>query len=150
MNMIRIAFILAFAEIFCIVWNAGFMRIDFSNLYTQGATFALIDYIAIKLLRKYPIIPLTKLLEIILWMSIITHAFGGYAWITYNQIWLEVYDDFLKDWIFLMELMAFIAYGIFGGGKRIRTMAATFGLDDISGIKGNRGNHQTSERRPGK
>lgn len=145
--MLRIALILAFAEVFCILWNAGFLRIDFSNLYTQGATFALIDYLTIKIFRKYPIIPLTKLLEIILWMSIITHAFGGYAWITYNQIWLEVYDDFLKDWIFLMELMAFIAYGIFGGGKRLRTLATTFGLDDVSSDQGNHRNYQVSERR---
>jgi len=116
-----------------------------SNLITQMFTFLMIDLLTIRVIAYYPVKFLTKWITIILYLSVIAHVFGGYCWISYNAC-VNAYDA-SKDWIFYLELMAFIAYGTYSGGKRIRTLAFPARMDDMVGNSSNNADHQTSERR---
>ena len=145
MNILRMVAILAIAEIFCLYWDALFKYLEMSNLVTQMLTFIIVDLLTIKVIAHYPIRLLTKYITIILYLSIITHVFGAYCWTSYNTC-VDTYD-ISKDWIFNLELMVFIIYGIYSGGKRLRAMVVPAGMDDMVGNPGDNTDHQITEKR---
>lgn len=134
------------AEGFCLPWDAGFKAIDLSNLWTQMVTWGTVDLVTIMILFKYPVKYLTRPLQAVLALSIITHCFAAYAWALYNQPYLDVYDNVLKEGIFILEVMVLIFYGIYRGGKRLRVFDCRSGLDDVSGVFSDQGNLQMSDR----
>lgn len=143
MKALGIILILAAAEVFCLLWDAGFKSIELSNLYTQMLTFAMVDLLTIKILDRFSVTNLTRPLQAVLCLSILTHTFAAYAWVLYNQPYLDVYDNFLKQGIFILEIMVFIYYGISnGGGKRARTLVAGSGGGDIPVGAGHHGDNQ--------
>jgi len=122
MKALGVLLILLIAEAFCMLWDMGFKAIEWSNLYTQMVTWATVDFATILILDKYPVRHLTRPIQAILALSVITHGFAAYAWVAYNQPYLDVYDNVLKESVFILEVMVFIAYGIFRGGKRLRVL----------------------------
>lgn len=134
-NILRLIGILAIAEIFCLYWDALFKQLEMSNLYTQMLTFAIVDLLTIRAISYYPVKFLTKAITFTLYLSIIAHNFGAYCWVSYNTC-INIYD-MSKEWIFYLELMAFIAYGTYSGGKRICTLAFAAGVDDMAHNSGN-------------
>ena len=139
MNILRLIGVLALAEVFTYCWDVFFKSVDFSNLYTQMLTFLVVDLLTIKIISLHPIQNLTRFIQVILYLSVITHVFGAYCWVSYGEC-VNTYDQ-SKDWIFYLELMAFAAYGTFNGGKRISAMVNPSGVHDLPSTAVNKSNN---------
>jgi hypothetical protein len=133
MNVILTAIILLSVEQLCFYWGSAFIELDMFNLYTNMLTFLIVDMLTIRLIYITHVPNLTKWIHLLLVASIINHVCGAVSWVTYNDAGLAMYDN-AKTVIFNLELLAFMCYGIYRGGKRIRALAATRRTDGASNI----------------
>lgn len=143
-DIARLIKILAIAELFCMGWDAAWKHAEMSNLYTQMATFAIVDILTIWVISRNPVKYLTKAIQVILWISVLAHVLGAWCWVYDTH--LSVYDA-SKNWIFYLELMAFTAYGTFSGGKRLYFPS---GMDDMAGGSSDNSDSQAIQARGGK
>lgn len=134
MKLALIVTTLVIVELLCRAWGSAFTELGMFNLYTNMMTFMMVDIITIIILSKLRIRFLTVFIQVILCLSVINHTFGGFCWVSYNDLGLSTYDV-NKELIFYLEILAFIGYGIYRGGKRFRTLGATIRLNVLRNYK---------------
>ena len=148
MNLIATILILGAVEILCLGWAGVISGSESPILLTQMLPFMMLDSATILVISRYPVFKLTRRLKICLYLSMLVHLFGAFCWVAYMPT-LDLYDN-LKDVIFYLELMAFTAYGISNGGRRLRTMAFSSSLDGLFRVSSSDGNHQARQARGGR
>lgn len=159
MNLLITIGILISAETFAVKWDSYFESIEFSglpvwmadflSLLVQMPTFLFVDILTIFLLSLFPVQILTKYLQAILCLSVVSHAFGIVSWISSNDSAVFLYDD-LKDLVFYLELVGFILYGIYRSGKRLGILAPRRGVDMLHSMQGHYSGIQVSKRAVGR
>lgn len=129
-------------------WGLYFKSIDSLNLLTNMMSMAAFDILTIFALFFCSVRFLTPLLQIVLILSIISHIFGSFIWVSYNPL-LEVYDQ-SKFVILFLEIMAFLIYGDYKGGKRLRFLYGRDGDGGRSlGLSSGINEHLTNKMRMG-
>ena len=148
MNIVWTVAILAIAELICFGWSHLIKPLEIAGLYTHLLPFMLLDSLTIKLIDRFPVFKLTRWLKICLCISIIAHMFGAFFWVL-SSPWMAVYEQ-SKDVIFYLELLAFIGYGIYNGGRKLRSMAFPSSMDGLFKLQGIHRAVQASQERAGK
>ncbi len=121
------------------VWYQIFGAINFNNLLTYMVAFAVFERVTIALILRYPVQFLTKYIQVLLYLSIIAHAFGAFCWAGPSDAGLILYDNATLV-IFYLQMLGFIGYGASRGGKRGRAISVPTRMVGVHGFHGSQRN----------